>query len=107
MKKEGHGAARRDMIVGFGWPIESGKDGIYGIGKSFGRVPVAEEDVGTGVIEIEGSEAELWSWEIRFRMWTTSRFAVADLVVRPADRSLEIVETYSSSPSFLRSSSFE
>ena len=95
------------MIVGFGWPIESGKDGVYGIGKSFGRVAVAEEDIGTGVIEIEGIEAELWSWEFWFRMWTTSRFAVADLVVRPPDRLLEILKTYCSSPSFLRFSSFE
>ena len=106
MKKEGHRAARRDMIVGFCWPIESGEDGVYGIGKSFGRVPVAEKDIGAGVVEIEGSETELWSWEIWFRIWTTNRFTVADLVVRSPDRLLEIVKTYSASPSFLRSSSF-
>ena len=107
MKKEGHGAARRDMIVGFGWRIESGQDGIYSFGEGFDRVPVAEKDIGTGVNKIEGSEAELGSRETRFRMWTTSRFTVADLVVRAPDRSVEILNTYSSLPPFLRSSLFK
>lgn len=107
MKKEGHRATRRDVIVGFGRPIENGKDSVYGIGKSFRRVTVAEKDIGTGVIEIEGGEAELWSRELWFRMWTTSGFTLADLVVRPPDILFEILKTYSSSPSFLRSSSFE
>lgn len=71
MEKEGHGAARRDVIVGFGWPVESGKDGVYSFGQSFGRVVIAEKDIGAGVIKVEGCEAELWSWEIRFGMRTT------------------------------------
>lgn len=77
MEKEGHGAARRDMIVGFGGLIENGKDGVYGCRKSLGRVYIAEEDIGAGVIKIKGREAKLWSWETGFRMWTITRFIVA------------------------------
>ena len=38
MEKEGHGSARRDMIIGFGGVVENGKDSVYGSGKGFGRV---------------------------------------------------------------------
>ena len=41
------------------------------------------------MIEIEGREAKLWSWETWFWMWTTNSFTVADLVVRAPDRPLE------------------
>lgn len=89
MEKEGHGAARRDMIVGFGGLIENGKDGVYGCRKSLGRVYIAEEDIGAGVIKIKGREAKLWSWETGFRMWTITRFIVADSIVRALDEWLE------------------
>lgn len=93
------------MIVGFGWPVESGKDSVYSFRQRFRRILVAEKDIGAGVIKIEGSKAKLWSWEMWFRMWTTSRFTVADLLVRVPDRLLEILKTYFPSLSFLRSSS--
>lgn len=53
MEKEGHGAAGRDMIVGFGRLIESGKDGVYGFGKSLGRICVTEKNIGARMIKIE------------------------------------------------------
>ena len=73
------------MIVGFGRLIENRKDGVYGFGKSFGRVHISEKDIGAGVIEVEGREAKLWSWETWFWMWKISQLTVADLVVRATD----------------------
>lgn len=37
------------------------------------------------MIKIKGREAKLWSWESGFRMWTTTRFTVADAIVRGLD----------------------
>ena len=106
MKKESHGAARRDTIVVFGGQVENGLDGVYGLGKSFERVRITEKDIGPRVIEIEGREAKLWGWETWFRMWTASRFPVADLAVRASDRGLKNPgSAYSFPSSFLRSSS--
>lgn len=89
METEGHGAARRDMIVGFGGLIENGKDGVDCLRKSFGRIRIAEKDIGARVIKVKGREAELWDWKGWFWMWTTSHFPVVDLVVRARDRSLK------------------
>lgn len=96
------------MIIGFGGLVENGKDAIYGFGKSFGRVCIAEKDIGARVIEIEGRQAKLWSWETWFWMWTTSQIIVADLIVRAPDGIVKTLgATYSSYPSFPRSSSLE
>ena len=104
MKKECHGAARRDMIVGSGGLVENGLDGIYGFGKGFERVQITEKDIGPRVIEIEGREAKFWGWETWFGMWTASRFPVADPIIRGPDQAPENLEsTYSSPSSFLRS----
>ena len=105
MKKESHGAARRDMIVVFGGLVENGLDGVYGFGKSFERVRITKKDIGPRVIEIEGREAKLWGWETWFRMWTASRFPVADLIVRGSDRGSETLRNaYPFPSSFFRSS---
>lgn len=86
MKKESHGAARRDMIVGCDRLIENGKDSVYGSGKSSGRIRIAEKDIGSRVIEIESREAKLWGWDTWFGMWTTCRFPAGNLVGRNPDK---------------------
>ena len=83
MKKESHGATRRDMVVGLGRLIESGKDGVYSFGKSFARVCITEEDIGARMIEIEGREAKLRGWESGV---THSPVTVLD--IRAPDRAL-------------------
>ena len=89
MEKESHGAARRDMIIGFGRLIENGEDGVYGFGKCFDRIGIIKKDIGARVIEIEGRKAKLWSWEIWFGMWTTGRSTVARLYVRAPSKAFE------------------
>lgn len=89
MKKESHGAARRDMIVGCDRLIENGKDGVYGSGKNFGRIRITEENIGPRMVEIESREAKLWDWDVWFGMWTTSRFPAGDLVGRDPDKSVK------------------
>ena len=74
MKKKRHRAACRDTIIGLCGLVENGKDGIYGLGQSFGRIRIIEEDIGPRVIEIETGEAKLWDWETRPGMWTSNRF---------------------------------
>lgn len=59
-------------MIGFGGLIEKGEDDVYGFGKGFGRVRIAEKDIGAGVIEIEGREAKLRSRETWLRMWTSN-----------------------------------
>ena len=86
MKKEGHGAARRNMIIGFGGLVENGKHRVYGLGKSFGRIRVIEENIGPRVIKIKTRETELRSWETWFGMWTTIQTPVGGLVDRAPDR---------------------
>ena len=91
MKKERHRAAGRDMIIGFCGLVENGKDRVYGLGQSFGRIRIIEEDIGPRVIEIEAGEAKLWGWEIWLGMWTTIRFPIGDLVGRAPDEGSELL----------------
>ena len=90
MQKEGHRAAGRDTIIGFCGLIEDGKDGVYCLGQSFGRIGGIEEDIGPRVIEIKVREAKLWCWEIWLGMWTTTRFPVGGLVGRAPDEGSEL-----------------
>ena len=70
MEKEGYRATRRYMIVGFGGPIENGQYGVYSFRKSFGRVRVAEKDIGASVIQVERREAKFWRWKFWYWMGT-------------------------------------
>ena len=85
MKKERHRAAGRNMIIGFCGLVEMVKDGVYGLGQSFGRIHVIEEDIGPRVIEVEAGEAKLWGWETWLGMWTTTRFPIGGLVGTASD----------------------
>lgn len=105
MKKESHGAARRDMILACDRLIENGKDDVYGSGKSSGRIRITEEDIGPRMIEIESREAKLWDWGTWFGMWTTSRFPAGDLVGRDPDGGLNLWSAYSFPSFWLCSSS--
>ena len=89
MKKERHRAAGRDMIIGFCGLVENGKDGVYGLGQSFGRVHIIEEDIGSRMIKIEAGEAKLWGWEVWLGMWTTTRFPIGGLVGTAPDGGTE------------------
>lgn len=90
MKKERHRAAGRDMIIGLSGLIKNGKDGVYGLGQSFGGIGGTEEDIGPRVIEIEAGEAKLWGWEVWLGMWTTIRFPIGGLVGRASDEGSEL-----------------
>ena len=93
------------MIIGFCGLVENGKDGVYGLGQSLGRIRVIEEGIGPRVIEIEAGEAKLWSWETWLGMWTTIRFPIGGLVGTAPNEGSELLwSAYSSPLSFLCSS---